>query len=133
MNLKLIRSNFDTNGFLEFSSKYSTYLTFHDQDVLNVHFQDKWIELPYEYNGFGLEEKVNHIPLIIHYTGNRKPWNLICDHPYKKSYWMTLKQTPLYSFSARFRQLISPAITVITVPAIIALRQFLKECCSFFI
>ena len=42
------------------------------------------------------EAKIN--PIIIHYTGGSKPWQLKNIHPYKYLYWKYLWMTP-YRFS----------------------------------
>lgn len=83
-------------------------LIFYDQDALNAILHDKKKFIPLRWNmqdGFFrvkcrihkdrlplLEEELKH-PVIIHYTGGKKPWNYKSQHPYKKEYYKYLNMT----------------------------------------
>ena len=81
-----------------------------DQDVINTVFQGSCQALPSKYNVtnhfFGLhslycnkefrgdwKEGRKH-PVIIHFTGARRPWKPEVFHPYKREWFRTLAQTP---------------------------------------
>ena len=84
-------------------------LVFNDQDVLNALLHDKKLFLPFRYNvqdGFlrrkrrirpeaipDLEKELLH-PVIVHYTGGKKPWQYKSRHPYKGLYFHYLDMTP---------------------------------------
>ncbi len=99
---------------INFVEKNFKILHFPDQDALNALMYGNWKRLPLKYNltmildnnyehefpCFSKEElreaKIN--PIIIHYTGGSKPWQLKNIHPYKYLYWKYLWMTP-YRFS----------------------------------
>lgn len=84
-------------------------LKFNDQDVLNGLFYDKKLLLPFQWNvQDGLLRKRRKIraeavpqldrdlqqPVIIHFTGHRKPWNFDCISPYRSLFFRYLDMTP---------------------------------------
>lgn len=84
---------------LNYIDKKREYLKYHDQDALNYIFrEDKFILHP-KYNfqdGFIKKENtlfelyqnywLDFDPVIIHFTGNLKPWHIGSKHPYKFLY-----------------------------------------------
>ena len=106
-------------------------LVFNDQDVLNALLYDKKQFLPFRYNvqdGFLrrkrrirptsiplLDEELKH-PVIIHYTGGKKPWQYKSQHPYKNLYFRYLDLTewkgerPQVPFSYRIKQAIDKVL-----------------------
>ncbi|MDX2188504.1 MAG: glycosyltransferase family 8 protein [Bacteroidota bacterium] len=81
----------------------NTNLTSWDQDVLNIIFQENWLEIPvaynyreYYYNYFTAEHKQK--PIIIHYVAKLKPWHFMSKHKYKNLYYKYLKKTPWKKF-----------------------------------
>ena len=83
-------------------------LVFNDQDVLNALLHDRKLFLPFRWNvqdGFlrrkrrirqesiaMLDEELKS-PVIIHYTGGKKPWQYKSVHPYKSFYYFYLDKT----------------------------------------
>lgn len=83
-------------------------LRFNDQDVLNALFYDKKLFLPFKWNmqdGFfrrkrkiartawpELDEAMKN-PIVLHYTGGKKPWHYKSIHPYKAEYFKYLDLT----------------------------------------
>ena len=101
LNLDLMRSDKSTTKLLEIAQNKN--LLWWDQDVLNVFFLDKWLEMNATYNAFGLNKTLDPIPKIIHFTGSSKPWQPSNKHPYKYLYWKYLKMTPFnQSVSLRY-------------------------------
>ncbi len=94
---------------VEYISHHVNELIFNDQDVLNALFHDRKLFLPFRYNvqdGFlrrkrrirpevwnVLDRELLH-PVIIHYTGGKKPWQYKSQHPYKNLYFHYLDLTP---------------------------------------
>lgn len=75
-----------------------------DQDALNIILVNRWKKLNPIYNQqasffykklqkkgyyiFGQEfSNSKKYPLIIHYSGSKKPWHTSSTHPYRKKYW----------------------------------------------
>jgi len=89
---------------IEFINTSQEQIFYHDQDVMNYCFQNKWIHLDFHWNVthfffypekftpeyFGLSSKkyneVKNNIKILHFTGSGKPWKSECKHPLKKEY-----------------------------------------------
>lgn len=97
---------------LAFIKKFPNKVHYADQCGLNAVLKGDWKRLEPKWNlqtafleketlqdckkAFS-EKDLNEallLPKIIHYTGRLKPWNLGCNHPYKKLFWSNLSQTP---------------------------------------
>lgn len=94
---------------VKYISQHVNELIFNDQDVLNALLYDCKSFLPFRYNvqdGFlrrkrrirpesiaALDQELLH-PVIIHYTGGKKPWQYKSQHPYKGLYFHYLDLTP---------------------------------------
>ena len=107
LNLEEIRKTDLLNETFEFYKNHSNNLEFHDQDILNgiwdnkVKFLDErfnaqsycFLRMKKRYKKTGVQ-RINN-PLIIHYTGSLKPWNIYCKH--KLAYlWIKYKQLSPY-------------------------------------
>ncbi len=114
-NVKLMRNQKVSEAMMKFAKEYLPELKYLDQDILNIIFYGKWKPLPYSYNAYDIKHKLDQLPKVIHYTGNRKPWNYFCDHPYKDNYWEVLKQTPFNKFVS-IKRLLSSIITQVLLP-----------------
>ena len=93
---------------MDYARQYADRLIFNDQDILNALLHDKKKLIPFRWNvqdGFlrrkrriqshsipSLLEELKH-PIIIHYTGHRKPWLYICLSPYKNLFFKYLDMT----------------------------------------
>lgn len=102
INLKKWREDRINKRLVDIALRYSEKLKFHDQDVLNIVFQDSCGELDYKFNTVNLEfinKKVDRSQfLIIHYTSGSKPWHFRNTHPLKFVYWEYLRKTPFRSY-----------------------------------
>lgn len=93
---------------IQFIIDHAKELVFFDQDILNALLYDQKKLLPLKYNlqdGFyrvkqrmnrhTIEEldKAIEQPIVIHYTGGKKPWNYMSAHPYKNAYFKYLDLT----------------------------------------
>lgn len=93
---------------MEYAKKHEDSLVHNDQDILNALLHDKKLLIPFRWNiqdGFlrnkrrirkqalpRLLKELEH-PVIIHYTGHRKPWLYYCLHPYQKLFFKYLDMT----------------------------------------
>lgn len=93
---------------ISYIQQHPKELLFNDQDVLNALLFNQKIFLPFRWNmqdGFfrtkrrirkeaaaELDKELN-TPIIIHYTGGKKPWQYKSQHPYKTEYLKYLDMT----------------------------------------
>lgn len=66
--------------------KYYGQLRTRDQDVLNLVLEDRWVELPGEYNETTAVDDRNDSARIIHFAGSVKPWMVGSNHPHRQDY-----------------------------------------------
>lgn len=108
VNLLYWRSFSFEEKAIRYIQAHVSELVFNDQDVLNAILHDKKYFLPFRWNvqdGFlrrkrrirkesipDLEMELRH-PVIIHYTGSKKPWQYKSIHPYKSLYYFYLDKT----------------------------------------
>jgi Lipopolysaccharide biosynthesis proteins, LPS:glycosyltransferases len=101
MNLKYFREHKLQDKAIKYVRRMGNKLIFCDQDILNalIHDQKQLIHLRYNMqDGFyrrrkqirtasipTLLEEIKH-PVIIHYTGSKKPWQYKSQHPMKYQY-----------------------------------------------
>lgn len=93
---------------ISYIQQHPNELLFNDQDVLNALLFNQKIFLPFRWNmqdGFfrtkrrirkeALAELDKELkkPIIIHYTGGKKPWQYKAQHPYKAEYFKYLDMT----------------------------------------
>lgn len=104
-NLKKMRENFVLEDFIHILEQYSEVVSFPDQDIINLYFKDdiKFGERIYNYNtgygsiggmlmyllGWKREEKE---PVIVHYMGKSKPWQVDYYGKYFFEYYTYLKK-----------------------------------------
>ena len=97
---------------------HNEILMYPDQDGLNVSLQGQWKKLPLRWNAqpsiyssyakarFDIPLSSNDYyeaitnPAIIHFLGEKKPWNYLSFHPLKKSYTDYLKVSPWKDYTA---------------------------------
>lgn len=97
INLKKWRLENVSENLLSIASELKERLKFHDQDVLNIAFENSWGKLNPKYNLLNVWIKNDLLGkqfCIIHYTGNSKPWEFSNSHPLKIAYWRYLWKTP---------------------------------------
>lgn len=130
INLAYWRKHRVSARAFEYIKEHPQDLLFHDQDVLNYLLHGKAIFISPRWNLMdcfltpepqiqperreALKDAVLS-PCIIHFTGNKKPWNPKCENPYKNEYDRYLKLTgwnistalPLkYKIRSGFRELL---------------------------
>lgn len=95
---------------LEYISKNRSLLTYWDQDVLNYNLKDKKKIISLKYNLQDAYLRSNALvpdvykltywesvknPIVVHFTGNLKPWHYCCKNPYKYLYFKYLEKANL--------------------------------------
>lgn len=93
IHLKKWRIDNVSDKLLLTMQEYESHLKWHDQDVLNIYFKNKWGKLNDTYNKF-VDKRLSELPKIIHFSGSSKPWHYLNYHPYKSIYWKYLNLTP---------------------------------------
>lgn len=113
-NLKYWREHMVVKDFLEYLQTHAKDILYHDQDVLNVVFKDKKINLPIKYNlvssffwktpQFDVNKYEKELleayndPVIIHFTNDiasDKPWVAYQrkSHPFRSTFYKYQNQT----------------------------------------
>ncbi len=98
MNLEKLRENklFEKTSY--FCNNTKLKLLLNEQDALNIIFENNFMrgEVCWNYTHGNYEEyKLSKEEIkIIHYTGDKKPWDCSDYSPYKKEYWKYLNKTP---------------------------------------
>ena len=102
INLSYWRQNNVYERAVEFIKGDPDKLNYYDQDVLNALFVDQWVNLPAVWND--MARSTLHIPAlrnlnipnpaIVHFVGPYKPWNWLCNHPFKYEYRKYRRKTP---------------------------------------
>lgn len=113
INLKYWRDYQIENRFVDFIQKYPDRIRWHDQDVINYVLQEYKRFLPLIYNvqsGFyqkpeyceidywSMESEILNAqkhPIVLHFTGNEKPWFANSRHPRVKDF-LTYKENTLW-------------------------------------
>jgi len=109
INLEFWRSNNLMSAFVDFVSKYSDSIRYHDQDVLNYVLKKHKKSLPIKYNLTTNYLLSNHECgdrrnlqviyeaikdcVILHFTGEGNPWCTSCLHPFRSSFFKYQAQT----------------------------------------
>lgn len=103
LNLKKIREDKKDQQLFEYISEYPERIIYHDQDVLNavlqegiVYLEPKWNAQTGEYplcfsSGINAAAKFAR---IIHFIGEKKPWDEFNMQPFRDLYFDILKETP---------------------------------------
>ena len=97
MNLKKWRDSNIINDLIVFIKLNPKKLIACDQDALNALLYKKWLNIDKRFNYTSLLYYNNPIKIenifILHFTG-LKPWNYLCPHPLKYTYFYYLNKTP---------------------------------------
>jgi lipopolysaccharide biosynthesis glycosyltransferase len=113
VNLDYWREHNVSQQAADYVASHAGQLKFNDQDVLNGLFHDCKLLLPFRWNvqdGLlrrkrkirpeavqSLDEELKN-PVIIHFTGHRKPWDYICLNPYKELFFKYVDMTEWKGF-----------------------------------
>lgn len=115
INLKYWRDNGVSSLILDYIMKNHRVLELHDQDAINACMYDQIKLIDQKYNVYSpyfskdavvilnsSKEDINRTirdAVIIHFTGDTKPWHLENKHPMKLEYYKYLKMTPWKGYS----------------------------------
>lgn len=113
-NLAMWRQNDLRGRAVRYAQEYRLRIRHADQDVLNGVLQGAYRRLDDRYNWRRWAAQSQHYgttqeePVIVHFVGAMKPWNLNSDHPYKQEYWRYRSATP-------FRRIVADDFSLLTV------------------
>ena len=108
MNLKELRERHFYEEALALAHEHPEKIYFHDQDILNALCRGKILYLPYRWNMISgylrkkpkcslkellklREDQLN--PSMIHFAGEKKPWEGGCRNPFQKQYRAYLEES----------------------------------------
>lgn len=111
VNLDRWRRNAFESRALDYLAAHADRLDMYDQDLLNALLHDDKLFVPHRYNvqdGFLRRRRAERMPrasvealdielktpVIIHYTGSKKPWHYKSQHPWRSLYFRYLDLTP---------------------------------------
>jgi lipopolysaccharide biosynthesis glycosyltransferase len=105
LNLKKWRDDRLEDKMIDFIVNNGDKIIYHDQDTLNFACKNNWKFISHKYNVthffyypdkfgneyFGLTNEeylaIKSDPVILHFTGIKKPWKKECEHPMKEEYF----------------------------------------------
>lgn len=101
MNLEKLRKKYTKEQIIDISKQMQEVLTFPDQDILNVLYENdvKIVSNYYNYQLNGrnyLEKKDAEKIYFLHYNGQEKPWIYKCINEVSKYYWQNEKEQGHY-------------------------------------
>ncbi len=103
INLQKWRMDKVEELFLHLSAEYGRHFLFPDQDLLNIAFSSTMVRLNCRWNvpidimkNFSLLRPVD--PYIIHWAGERKPWNGTVDEFGESIFWHYASLTPFFCY-----------------------------------
>lgn len=114
INLEWWRTNGATEKFYECANEYQDRLWFADQDILNIALEGnvRYIGLKYNIQDTSIIKKNNHpyldsefskndfSPVIIHYSGEEKPW-VVCNSQPLSSIWHAWRKASLWKWTSK--------------------------------
>ena len=94
INVNYWRENDIAGQLIEMTDNLHDKVTQDDQSVLNMLFENRWLELPFAYNCITLhttfsdyEPEKGLYPPVIHYLTERKPWKEYTQSIYREVWW----------------------------------------------
>lgn len=103
MNLDRWRSERVKDAVLDFVRRNPDVVIHADQCGLNAVIDGRWLPLDPVFNYqtaaalAGGRQSAGRSPVIIHFTGAEKPWQMNNSHPFKRVYWRYRNRTPFWS------------------------------------
>ncbi len=94
INVNYWRENDIVGQLIEMTDSLHDKVTQDDQSILNMLFENRWLELPFAYNCITLhttfsdyEPEKGLYPPVIHYLTERKPWKEYTQSIYREVWW----------------------------------------------
>lgn len=122
LNVKKMREEDFTQKYFDYINQAKS-LTFLDQDVGNAIVNGRWKTMPIKYNAISSYLRYSFLendyfpkswieeaflnPVIIHYTGGRKPWHYMSRSRFRYLYWKYLAKTPFADYVEPDRTLVN--------------------------
>lgn len=84
----------------EFREKNILKRLYYDQDVLNLVFADRWLELDWRFNVIESHRAHHaHGVHIVHYSDRRRPWHLVSGVPFHRAYRHVMTNELFYRYA----------------------------------
>ena len=94
INVDYWRENDVAGQLIEMTDALHEKVSHDDQSILNILFENRWLELPFKYNYATLhmtfsdyEPEKGLYPPVIHYLNERKPWKEYTQSIYREVWW----------------------------------------------
>ncbi|MBP2621176.1 SP_1767 family glycosyltransferase [Streptococcus panodentis] len=94
INIKLWREAGVAQQLIEMTDQLHDQVSQDDQSILNLLFENRWLELPFAYNCITLHmafsdyvPELGLYPPVIHYLTERKPWKEFTQSIYRELWW----------------------------------------------
>lgn len=107
LNLEEMRKQKISGKLFDTAANRLHELSFQDQDIINLTLRKQILQISNKYN-YTSEDAINATaenPVIIHYTGRIKPWNIAekCRNKFRHLYFTYLNKTPYNKFNTEFK------------------------------
>ena len=84
-----------TQKLIDLTNEWHDKVDQADQSILNMFFENKWLELDFDYNHIVIHKQFTdyrlpvgqNYPAIIHYLSHRKPWKDLAAQTYRDVWW----------------------------------------------
>lgn len=84
-----------TQNLIDLTNEWHDKVDQADQSILNMLFENKWLELDFDYNHIVIHKQFadyrlpvgQNYPAIIHYLSHRKPWKDLAAQTYRDVWW----------------------------------------------
>ena len=84
-----------TQKLIDLTNEWHDKVDQDDQSILNILFENKWLELDFDYNHIVIHKQFTdyrlpvgqNYPAIIHYLSHRKPWKDLAAQTYRDVWW----------------------------------------------
>ena len=95
INLDLWRNNKIKQKLIQ-TFETRSYWEFNDQDVLNIVLNENvcYIDDSYNSQTYTIQNGLVDVPVVVHFTGQEKPWHASSHHPYTNEFREHLNTTP---------------------------------------
>ena len=129
VNLELWRSSQISKKVLQFIRNSPELIQFVDQCGVNKIIDGEFLHLNRKYN-FQSWMYANcdqrYIPMIVHFTGSSKPWQMLNYHPHKNLYWYYRQKTEYKSYMYDDFSIAKLLIKIIPAPATRILKKLIR-------
>lgn len=89
------KANRMSQVLIDMTNEWHDKVTQADQSILNMVFENNWLELPFDYNYIVIHDHLTDFylpngqayPKVLHYLSHRKPWFALATQSYRDVWW----------------------------------------------